>query len=64
MAQCDGQIVTSVQTDREMRDRIENRAREEGISKSECLRRVLDLWRQIEEGAECPECGTELEVQL
>lgn len=65
MADCDGQIVTSLQTDRDMRNYIERSAEERGVSKSEFLRRVLDAYRVVDEGeAKCPDCGSELRFDL
>jgi hypothetical protein len=65
MAKCDGEIVTTVKTDREMRNYIEHRAEELGVSKTEFVRRIFDTHRAIVEGpTKCPDCGAELEVDM
>jgi len=63
MARCHGQLPVSTKVDQEMLDYINESAEEAGVSRSEFIRRMMDLYRHIDQDGECPECGATLHVK-
>jgi len=57
MSDCLGDLSVATKVDREMLEYVDSEAENLGITRSEFLRRMLDLYRESRrENADCPEC--------
>lgn len=58
MSSCYGDIPAGTKTDRAMAEFVESEAERLGVSKSEFMRRLLELYRESRrEDVDCPHCG-------
>lgn len=65
MATCQGDHPITTKVDEQTRVLIDESANEIGVSRSELLRRLLNLYHQSENGElECPACAKTVRIQL
>lgn len=65
LSQCKGTVPVATKVDRPMREFIEDEAERLGVTKSEYLRRALELCRYERAGeTACEHCGGDVEFPL
>lgn len=65
MSSCQGNITVSTKVDARTRQFIEDEEEKLGVTPSEFLRRVIELYKGSQEGAlVCPCCGEELNLRV
>lgn len=64
MAACQGDVPITTKVDEPMREFVDGLAEDMGISRSELLRRLLELYHKSEDGdLECPSCAQSVRIQ-
>ncbi len=65
MSNCQGEIALSTKIDADMNEFVESAAANEGVSRAELLRRLLDFYRESHrEATTCPSCGDPVVMEL
>lgn len=65
MSRCQGSIPVGTKVDRDMREFIEQEAERLGVTPSEFLRRLFELYRTSRAGeASCESCGEPVRMDL
>lgn len=65
MSRCRGQIPLSTKVDQPMREFVDDEAARLGVSRTEVLRRLLELYRSSRSGeTPCEHCGETVEMEL
>jgi hypothetical protein len=65
MSRCQGSIPVTTKVDRPMREFVENESDRLGVTPTEFMRRLLELYRDSRSGeTACEHCGEPVEIDL
>jgi hypothetical protein len=65
MSSCQGELAATAKIDREMLEFVDAEAERLGVTRTELLRRLLELYRESRrENTDCPHCDTTIKLDL